>query len=444
MMWLALAAPQGQALLWAQQSGAQESSQETILLLRNGEVLRGKVRMEDGCYEVDVMIGRSRIHKQDVLLCARDMDEIYRFKRALIRDTSAQEHLDLARWCLRCGLTDQAVGELERATKLQPEHPMIAVIERQIKVAKSEAEKEQVAGKAPPQGPSTFDLDRMVRGMPPHTVEMFTQVIQPMLMNNCTAAGCHGQGGEQGFRLIRVPTGAQPSRRLTQRNLYAALQLIDYNKPEASLLLTVPLKPHGTVKAPLFTDHQIAQYQQLVQWCYRVTQTAEPTVMQASFNDFDSAAGSVPAFRPTRPAKLTPRTNRVERDPDDPAPLGASSGAKAGGIPGLFEAAPAGGGGLLPPGVIPGMPQGNAPSQATKRAGTINKFVPSDDQDPAIFNRQFAPPPPQKKSAVKPQPAAPGKVEPVVGFEAVDDQPNTTRPQPAPRRPLLMPVPSQP
>ena len=34
----------------------------------------------------------------------------------------------------------------------------------------------------------------------------FARRIQPLLVNNCTAAGCHGRDSETGFRLSKVPT----------------------------------------------------------------------------------------------------------------------------------------------------------------------------------------------------------------------------------------------
>jgi hypothetical protein len=85
-------------------------------------------------------------------------------------------------------------------------------------------------------------------------------------MNNCTASGCHGQQSQSAFRLYRTPTGDQANRRLTQRNLYAVLQYIDRENPAESPLLTVPSKPHGTLKTAIFSEHRTGQYMRLVGW----------------------------------------------------------------------------------------------------------------------------------------------------------------------------------
>src|SRR5207248_1388077 len=132
-----------------------------------------------------------------------------------------QEHLDLAEWCLRQGLLHDAAAELRDAIAADPTHPKIALVERRLRLA---AERPN-AGKpssAPPTGtPSPDELDRMARGMPSGTLETFTSAIQPLLLNHCSTAACHGPQSTTKFRLLRVPVDRVASRRSTQRNLYA-------------------------------------------------------------------------------------------------------------------------------------------------------------------------------------------------------------------------------
>jgi hypothetical protein len=129
------------------------------------------------------------------------------------------------------------------------------------------------AGPARSGNPYTLaeELDRMLRTLPPGSIEYFTQRVQPVLMNNCTTSNCHGQQSETAFRLFRIPSDRPASRRLTQRNLYTALQWIDRENPAASKLLTVPLAPHGTAKTPMFADVQAAQFRLLAEWVDQVT-----------------------------------------------------------------------------------------------------------------------------------------------------------------------------
>ena len=187
----------------------------------------------------------------------------------------------------------------------------------------------------------------MVRGMPSGAMEVFTQTIQPMLTNTCTASGCHGPNAEDSFRLLRIPSGRPPSRRLTQRNLHAVVQFIDWEDPSNSQLLTAPIKPHGTSRTAVFTDRQVQQYQELVRWVYLV------------------ALGK--KIEPERPKNVIAATHMEGRLPR-PAVAPASHE-----LP-------------LDEGAMP-LPQGDEVVPATGK-------MPVDAFDPEAFNRRFAPQPP--------------------------------------------------
>jgi hypothetical protein len=184
--------------------------------------------------------------------CA-DLREAYQRLRAGTSN-DANEHLRLAQWCLRQGLLDVAAQEVDTAATLNPQHPMIEPLRRRLEM--SNQRPQASAGPARSGNPYTLaeELDRMLRTLPPGSIEYFTQRVQPVLMNNCTTSNCHGQQSETAFRLFRIPSDRPASRRLTQRNLYTALQWIDRENPAASKLLTVPLAPHGTAKTPMFAD----------------------------------------------------------------------------------------------------------------------------------------------------------------------------------------------
>ncbi len=92
-----------------------------------------------------------------------------------------------------------------------------------------------------------------------------------MLLNHCSTAGCHGSQATTALRLLRAPTGKTPSRRATQRNLYAVLSAVDQEHPAQSPLLLAPMHPHGQAKSAVFTTHEAMQYQQLVRWVYQLS-----------------------------------------------------------------------------------------------------------------------------------------------------------------------------
>jgi len=336
-----------------------------VLLLRNGNVLEGRITQVGESYEVVVDGGRIRVKASDVEFCCPTLEEGYRRKRSLVQPGDVRAHLELAEWCQRHDLFAAAARELAQARAVQPRHPLIPVVERRIRTSLCQPERierpiERDAKEAT-LPPSSDELDLMVRGMPPGSVETFTQTIQPVLVNHCSTAGCHGPGTESRFRLLRTPSGRPASRRLTQRNLHSTLEWIDRDVPAASRLLTAPLHPHGSAQAAVFTDQQVEQYQQLVNWVNQVARSEEPVAGAAQHSKLE-------APRPdTRPWPARPAVHIESVDPaGDDLPRG-----------GLDASGPA------RPGTI---------SRATiKPRASMPRFVPVDPFDPAIFNRRFFP-----------------------------------------------------
>jgi hypothetical protein len=284
--------------LRAAEPTASPAAGPAILVLRNGQTLEGRIIQKDGLYIVDLSDGQIRIKAADVDLVCNNLEEGYQRKRAAIQVGNVYQHLELAQWCLRYNLLGQAAVELSDAKVADPSHPMIAVLDHRLKMAAEPPSRTETVHASTP-GPSNEELDRMVRGLPHGTVEAFTQFVQPVLMNNCAAGGCHGAQAENGLRLFRVPTGKQASRRITQRNLYSVLSFIDRDNPTTSRLLTAPNGPHGTAKYAIFDQRQAAQYRRLADWVDHLGQ-------QAASDAPASLASAVPFEQPPSDAEPSP------------------------------------------------------------------------------------------------------------------------------------------
>jgi len=258
--------------------GQPDQREESVLLLRNGQLIQGRITRTEDRYTVIVPGGEIIVRTSEVDQHCRNIAEAYHLKRAAARLDSARDHIELAQWCHKHGLPELAEEELAQARAIDPAHPMLALVDRQLRLAASAKGSAAAPGKPHVVGPSVQDLDRMVRAMPPKSVETFAQVIQPMLVNHCGSVTCHAAGAQNRFRLLRPPAGSLPSRRLTQRNLHSVLEWVNRDSPEKSPLLTVPSGPHGPARAPVFTNNQTALYQQLTDWCYRVSRTQGPAV----------------------------------------------------------------------------------------------------------------------------------------------------------------------
>jgi hypothetical protein len=250
-----------------------------VLVLRNGQNIQGRISRQDGVYVIDLGDGQIRVKAAEVELVCSSLEDGYRQKRAAISPGYAHGHLALAQWCLRHGLLGQAAVELADATAAEPDNPLIGVLQQRLKMALEPPTAPKGFDRLAA-GPSNEELDRMIRSLPRGTVEMFTQSVQPVLMNHCAAAECHGSPAGGGLRLFRVPIGKVASRRITQRNLYSVLPYMDRQNPVGSRLLTVPNGPHGTAKYAIFNAHEAGQYKRVFDWAYQLSQQPSPRESQ--------------------------------------------------------------------------------------------------------------------------------------------------------------------
>jgi hypothetical protein len=340
--------------------------QPGILLLRNGQVLSGNITEAGDYFYVALPSGEIRLPADQVELACHDLQQGYERKHARIDPDSVMDHLELATWCIRQKLYDSAAQEIVAARSLDARHPRISLVERQLTLAQAlPAHADHKLGGDSPI-PSNDDLDRLLRGMPPGTVETFSNTIQPLLLNTCGTAGCHGPQSEAKMRLSRTQFGKTSNRRFTQRNLHAVLEMIDRAEPRASPLLTVPVAPHGTAKAAIFTNKEVAQYRQLTQWVMRVSQAVPPPQPASVERPDDNLLQTLPARGQAEPQPQSPNQLLVGPGGDPPPAAPGQAGSRAAATKGV------------------------AKKPGPKRPSVDESS--SDPFDPEVFNRRFFPP----------------------------------------------------
>jgi hypothetical protein len=173
--------------------------------------------------------------------------------------------------------------------------------------------------------------------------------------------------------LERIPPNRLAGRHTSQHNLAAALAMIDRDNPPNSQLLQAPIRPHGNMKLPVFTDREQSQYRQLVRWVFLVANAKEPPrptleertapLAQAATGGDDAAAQAVEESDMPPRGKATNPADWSDSFPDHEA--GESE---------VVQAAASG-------------PLGGA--ARPKQPVTAGPFRPKDPFDPAIFNRRF-------------------------------------------------------
>lgn len=337
-----------------------------VLLLHDGGVLSGEISRSGDRFLLRRDGSEIEIAASKVSFAGGSMLEAYDHRRTQVLQPTpdADAHLSLADWCLRNNLLPQAARELLDARGVAPDHPRIALLERRLASAaaprppRPQPVRQATAEDALPLPNEPHDAELSIEELPSGAVERFTRKVQPILVNNCTAAGCHQLHGRQSFQLDRALLRGLANRRSTQRNLAATLALVDRSQPHLSPLLTVPRRAHGGRPAPVFGPRQAAAYSHLVDWVRLVTQREaeeEPAAAEAGVIETD-AVDLVQGNSP-----------RMTGD-DGIAPDAAAS--------------------LPPPGrSVPSV--GRKPLKHPVRYGArLTPWQPNDEFDPEIFNRR--------------------------------------------------------
>jgi hypothetical protein len=352
-----------------------------VLLLNNGELIEGTITASGDRYDVSGRDSEIRIKRSEVAFAGRDAHECYLHKRAGIEEGRVQDHLELTEWCLKNGLVKPAEKELDLARAADSRHPKIRLLEPRLELAKQ----------APREPPSTLahekaateHLDVVVRNLPDGSMESFTNGIQPMLLNYCAKSGCHGPRSSGLLKLERIPPNRLAGRHVTQSNLQAVLTMVNREAPQDSKLLSVPIRPHGNLKLQVFSDREVSQYKQLVQWVYQVS-NARPALPRPPLEErSDLLLQNV--TRPGQPSDGPPPAAKKPKNPTSELDPGDWSDS----FPDQID--PKEDGEKTSRKSARNNPERRAANHAAQpsAAATEADYVPKDPFDPEIFNRRF-------------------------------------------------------
>ena len=354
-----------------------------IVLLTNGQLLEGTITAAGDYYDMQLGTGQIRLRRSQVAHLAQSVRECYEFKRGEIQIERAQDHLDLADWCMQQRLFDEAAEEIAAARRADPAHPKIPLMQTRLRLTQQAATAPKVAAYTSTTATRPGDKAHEIasRKLSPSSVADFTQHIQPLLLNNCTGSGCHSAQSSTAMRLERLPINRYTGRKSTQRNLQSVLSQIDRSNPLASRLLTAPLEPHGGAKQAIFSDRQQSQYAQLVRWAHQLSGStppaAEPTLAERTAPLAEHGPQAAPsAAGPRGDGALVGAAKSPAVDVaagNDPAMVRAQAAALAdSGLAGEKSPATAG-----------------AATGPTTRPSPAGEYVPKDPFDPEIFNRLY-------------------------------------------------------
>jgi len=305
-----------------------------IVLLQNGNLLRGVVQRLDDHYRVEMAGGELLVRIEQVEMICQSVDEVYEKRRASRAASSADTHLELARWCMRLDMYEHAERELEDARAIDPGHRRLPLLERQLdQLVKLTARKLALPGgptsatvshpvspgEARGEAPvaDTKDLDKA----PKWARALFVRQVQPLLVHSCATAGCHQPGAAGGqFPLDRLALDGAGHPDVTLRNLSATLSHINWEYPEQSRLLVQAISAHGGAQekrlAPL-PPHKLAVLRMWVEQMVLAGQRVNGSEQMAA--ELTAADSLEAGLATTEPAAAQVQLARYEQqDPFDP------------------------------------------------------------------------------------------------------------------------------
>lgn len=217
-----------------------------ILLLKNGNILRGKIQQQGDHYHVHLPNGKLQVRERQVDTVCENVEAVYQYRRQQRSGSTADSHLDMAGWCLRHELYDHAAEELDTAASIDADHGRLGLLRRQLKqsVRMAELRKQQdeaVANVEPekPLNPATLEK------APKWARALFVRQIQPLIVHSCATSGCHQSSEDSSFRLNRLALDGAGHPGVTLRNLAATLEQIDWEQADKSQLLALARQAHG-------------------------------------------------------------------------------------------------------------------------------------------------------------------------------------------------------
>lgn len=298
-----------------------------ILLMNSGRIITGRVIANGDDFTVQLPAGQMFVPGRLVRMRCDSLQHAYdRMHDEMPDPYSPGQHITLAKWCFANHLLAEARRELKDALHLDPAREEARDLLRRVedtieKKNDPPAKIEQTSLAEKIAAREDAEPAESLGGLSADTAQQFVRRIQPILMNNCAVAQCHGPRDESSFRLERATVGTDASRHTAERNLAAVVRHLDHENPRASGLLAAARGNHGRRGKPLFAGTRGAdQLDELRKWVLSAGKELTPTTKGKSTAELATSrsteASSKEAGARTKPAakgeRVTPAEFEVE------------------------------------------------------------------------------------------------------------------------------------
>lgn len=311
----------------------QEVGQRAVLLKETDRVLFGKVLQRAGFYEIEIAPNsRVSIPTGKVAQVADSLEELYQTKRAGISQTSIGDHFQLTRWCLLNGLLSHAAEHYAIVARGNASHPRVKQlgIELEEQLLRDQGfrnylgleplaqpgddPKVAVKSQADPAESSvvTASTFETRSALHPKIAQHFADRIEPILLNRCSQAACHGVQGTSSLRLLE-PHGRTHAKTAAD-NLASVLKQVPNTPNQVAPLLHFATQAHGTQRAPAIAVTDAKLVQELQNWIDFVRNPVVSAVATTGNrpDDRHNNSGLKPVSPGGAPLRLVPQASRKD------------------------------------------------------------------------------------------------------------------------------------
>jgi hypothetical protein len=226
---------------------AEFAGKEGAMALFDGRVVYGKVTNTPGGYLLKRPGATDEMIPTFLVQTASDsLLGCYENLKGAISPTRPDDHLELANWCIRQRLLEEAKTEVLAVLKLDPNRREA----RELLVKLEEAtnpEPRNLDSESAPARTSDGFLDsagRTTEGLGPELTSQFVRRIQPLMVSKCGNAACHGGNASEQFRLTNIRrTTSSSGRTTTLENMRQVLGLVDVGNADGTRLLSALSSP---------------------------------------------------------------------------------------------------------------------------------------------------------------------------------------------------------
>ncbi|WP_397569946.1 hypothetical protein [Schlesneria sp. T3-172] len=316
-------------------SADDDEPRERLVMLTTGRILSGIVSRNGGGYLVEQPNGRLQIGNDEVQFVVDNLNEGYRKLRDSVVHPTPATHIDLATWCVSHRLYDEAQDELKKCLKADPENEQARrFLQRLTDTIRINTPPKGLPTTSPRKSSEGFlqPAAESLGGLSKESATLFTSRIQPLLLNKCGNASCHGVTTASEFRLYPARIGGNGSRQTTEKNLAEVLKQLDLDDVARSPLLEPTRASHGG-RGTIFVGPAAAEQMKLLKaWAAAVAREKNPDARDsdqpASMAGFKSKRRSTKRIaqvvHEADVLKSSSVSDDVSEDDDDVAPAAAT------------------------------------------------------------------------------------------------------------------------